>query len=138
MNVTLDTNVVVSGFFWNVDSRSIFFLVGFGMLKNVISKQIFSEYEDVCFRQEITEKTSKSNEDIRIFLSEIKRISEFVEPKTNFDVIKNDSKDNKFLDAAYEGDVEYIITYDRHLLGLGIFSGIKILTPSDFLKAINP
>ena len=137
MKVTLDTNVVVSGFFWNVDSRSILLLVGMGALQNVISKQIFSEYEDVCFRKEVTDKTSKSEEDIKTFLSELKQLSEFVEPKSNFDIIKNDHKDNKFLDAAHEGGVDYIITYDGHLLDMGMFKGIQILTPIDFLKATN-
>src|SRR3989344_87044 len=110
MKVTLDTNVVVSGFFWNVDARSILVLVGMRVLQNVVSKQIFSEYEDVCFRKELTGKTSKSDEDIKIFLSELKQLSEFVEPKSNFDAIKNDTKDNKFLDAAFEGNVNCIIT----------------------------
>jgi len=70
MKVTLDTNVVVSGFFWNVDSRSILLLVGMGALQNVISKQIFSEYEDVCFRKEVTDKTSKSEEDIKTVMEQ--------------------------------------------------------------------
>ena len=137
MKVTLDTNVVVSGFFWNVDSRSILLLVGMNALQNVISKQIFSEYEDVCFRRDVVDKTSKSEEEIKTFLSELKQISEFVEPKSNFEVIKDDPKDNKFLDAAYEGSADYIITYDTHLLDLGMFKGIQILAPLDFLKSMN-
>ena len=135
--VTLDTNIIVSGFFWKVDSSKILVLVGMSVIQNVISKEIFSEYENVCFRREINEKTSKSESDIKAFLNEMKRISDFIEPKINFDAIKNDPKDNKFLDAAYEGNVDYIITYDGHLLELGMFKGIKILTPLEFLKAIN-
>ena len=135
--VTLDTNIIVSGFFWKVDSSKILVLVGMGVIQNVISKEIFSEYEDVCFRREITDKTNKSESDIKEFLNELKKISNFVEPKINFNVIKDDPKDNKFLDAAFEGNADYIITYDRHLLELGMFKEIKILTPLEFLKAIN-
>lgn len=137
MKVTLDTNIVVSGFFWKVDSGNILVLVGMRALQNVISKEIFSEYEDVCFRGEVVDKTSKNEADIKAFLSELKQISEFVKPKSNFDVIKDNPKDNKFLDAAYEGNVDYIISYDRHLLDLGIFEEIQILTPKEFLKVIN-
>ena len=137
MKVTLDTNIVVSGFFWNVDARSIMLLFGIKVLKNVISKSIFDEYEEVCFREEILGKTTKSKGDIKQFLEQIKDMSEFVEPDTHFDVIKEDPKDNKFIDAAVKGEADYIITYDRHLLDLGTFNGIQILKPSGFLKALN-
>ena len=137
MKVTLDTNIIVSGFFWKVDSSKILVLVGMGAIQNIISREIFSEYKDVCFRREITEKTSKSESDIAEFLNEMKKISVFIEPKINFDAIKNDPKDNKFLDSAFEGNVDYIITYDKHLLELDLFNGIKILNPLEFLKVIN-
>jgi len=137
MKVTLDTNIVVSGFFWNVDASIILLLVGMKVLKNTISEAIYSEYEDVCFREEIVNKTSKTKEDINQFLKEVSQLSEFVKPKIKFEIIKEDHKDNKFLDAAVEGDVDYIITYDRHLLDLGIFKGIQILDPTGFLKSIN-
>ena len=42
-------------------------------------------------------------------------------------------KDNKFIDAAYEGKSKYVITNDGHLLKLKEFKGVKMVTPEDFI-----
>ena len=52
-------------------------------------------------------------------------------------VIKRDLSDNKFLEAALEAKADFIITGDHHLLELREFRGVKILSPSDFLKLLQ-
>jgi len=49
-------------------------------------------------------------------------------------VIERDPSDNKFLEAALEAKADFIITGDHHLLELREFRGVKILSPSEFLK----
>ena len=48
-----------------------------------------------------------------------------------------DPDDNKFIDCAIDGNVEYIITYDSHLNSLSDFLeenyNIKVLNPYQFL-----
>ena len=61
-------------------------------------------------------------------------ISTLVEPHKNFKVIKDDPADNKFLDCAIECNTDFIVSQDKHLLGLKEFEGIKIVTPSEFLR----
>jgi predicted nucleic acid-binding protein len=48
-----------------------------------------------------------------------------------------DPSDSKFLECAVEGNADFIITGDRHLLDLGKFEEIKIVIPAEFLKLIN-
>jgi|SRR3989344_659800 len=133
MKITLDTNTVVSGIFWKGDPHKILNFVANGDLENITSKEIFDEHEDVCFRDEILDKTGKDLKDIKNSLDELKKHSKFVKPKQGFDGVKDDPKDNKFLDAAYEGKSEYIVTRDKHLLKLKDFKGIKIVKPEYFL-----
>ena len=45
-----------------------------------------------------------------------------------------DPKDDKFLEAAFNGRADVIVTGDRDLLDLNPFRGIAILTPADYLK----
>nr|VFJ43562.1 MAG: putative toxin-antitoxin system toxin component, PIN family [Candidatus Kentron sp. FM]VFJ55056.1 MAG: putative toxin-antitoxin system toxin component, PIN family [Candidatus Kentron sp. FM]VFK07180.1 MAG: putative toxin-antitoxin system toxin component, PIN family [Candidatus Kentron sp. FM] len=48
--------------------------------------------------------------------------------------ISRDKKDNKFIDAAIAGKADFIVSGDkRHLLSLGQFDGIPIISVSDFL-----
>ncbi len=61
-------------------------------------------------------------------------MSELVIPTEKFDAIKEDSDDNKILDCAFAGRVDFIISQDNHLLKLKEFRGIRIISPGDFLK----
>jgi uncharacterized protein len=47
-----------------------------------------------------------------------------------------DPKDNKFLELAVTGNVDYIISGDKDLLDLNPFNNIVIITPSQFLEMI--
>jgi predicted nucleic acid-binding protein len=44
-------------------------------------------------------------------------------------------EDNRVLECAVDGKAEFIVTGDtRHILPLKEYGGIKILSPSEFLK----
>lgn len=51
-------------------------------------------------------------------------------------VIADDPDDNAVLSCAKEGDAAYIVTGDGHLLSLGAYEGIRIVTPAKFLRAL--
>ncbi|WP_409348454.1 PIN domain-containing protein [Natronorarus salvus] len=43
--------------------------------------------------------------------------------------VEEDPDDDKFLEAAVAGDVDYLVSGDQYLLDLGSFLGIEIVTP---------
>ncbi|MBS3165536.1 putative toxin-antitoxin system toxin component, PIN family [Candidatus Woesearchaeota archaeon] len=57
-----------------------------------------------------------------------------VAPIEKVKVVVDDPDDNKFLDAAIAGDVQYIVSQDKHLLKIQKFRSFKIITPEEFLK----
>ncbi|MBM3239972.1 PIN domain-containing protein [Candidatus Poribacteria bacterium] len=56
-----------------------------------------------------------------------------VTPTERIKVIEQDPDDNRILECAVEGNVNYIVSGDRHLLNLGRYRGIEIITISEFL-----
>ncbi|MBK6794648.1 MAG: PIN domain-containing protein [Anaerolineales bacterium] len=52
-------------------------------------------------------------------------------------VIVADPTDNKFLEAAVAGKVNYIVSGDGHLLDLGAFRDIPIIKAVDFIALLN-
>ena len=50
----------------------------------------------------------------------------------NINVQLEDREDVKILAAAVAGQVEFLITEDRHLLDLDVYQGLKILRPKDW------
>ena len=60
--------------------------------------------------------------------------AKLIEPKQKIDIIKDDPDDNKVIECAIESSSDYIVTYDRHLLRLIEYKGIKIMKPEEILK----
>ena len=137
MKITLDTNVILSSTFWFGDSSKIMEMVEKGETELILSEDIIEEYKDVLNYEEFQDKIKNKNLEMQRTVEEIITLSKIVEPKNKFDVIKEDSDDNKIIECAVEGKVDYIISQDKHLLDIKEFQGIKIITPKDFLIKKN-
>lgn len=70
-------------------------------------------------------------------VEKIVSISIVIESKQKFKVMKEDPDDNKILECAFEGKVNYIISQDKDLLRLKNFEGIEIINPEEFLDRLN-
>lgn len=71
--------------------------------------------------------------------AEIRELSELVHPTQRLSVITEKESDNRVLECAVSGRVDYIVTGDRkHLLKLGAYEGIPLLSPADFLRSVQP
>ena len=53
-------------------------------------------------------------------------------------VIVDDPDDDRVLECAVAGGADYIVSGDRHLLKLGVYEGVAILTVRQFMDRINP
>jgi len=91
--------------------------------------------------------SSRLSKEVRLILNNVRAEKKFlkkvrslfmnaskVEPTQEVFAVKEDPEDNKFLECALEGKADYLITSDRHLLGLGEFAQTKICKPTQFLK----
>ena len=58
--------------------------------------------------------------------------SEFVDPQEDITAVEADPDDDKFLEAAVAGGVDYLVSGDGHLLDLDSFCGIDIVEPRMF------
>jgi putative PIN family toxin of toxin-antitoxin system len=51
--------------------------------------------------------------------------------------VEQDPSDDVFLATALEGQADYIVTLDRHLLSLKQYHGIQIVRPASFLRHLR-
>ncbi|MEK6932890.1 MAG: putative toxin-antitoxin system toxin component, PIN family [Nanoarchaeota archaeon] len=130
MKVVLDTNIFISGIFWKGNPNKIINLWKEDSLILFTSKEIIDEFIEVMEDFKIKMPPSIINEWVDLIIKK----SILVQPKEKFNLIKDDPSDNKFLECAYKGKVNYIISKDKHLLKLKQFKNIKIVTPEEFLK----
>lgn len=135
MKLVLDTNVWLSGIFWDGEASKIIEKAEKKSIQILISEDILSEIVNVLnkeskFKKYILNLRSSVEDILRAILS----ISNLIKIRAKLDIIKADPKDNIILEAALEGKAEYIVSYDNHLLNMIEFRGIKIITPGEFLK----
>ncbi len=134
IKVVLDTNILVSGTFWTGNSFKIMDLIDKKEIISIISEEIIEEYHKTINKDEIMDKVKDKDLIISNISRKVILNSTIIQPKEKLNVVKEDSDDNKILECAYEGKVDYIITKDNHLLKLKEFKTIKIVKPEEFLK----
>ena len=130
MKTVLDTNVFISGIFWKGASNKVILNWKEGKFTIVTSLEAVSEIIKVLkdFKIKLPDDMIKEWIDLII------RKSIVVEPKEKINIVKDDLKDNIFIEIAVAGNVDYIVSQDKHLLKLKKFRGIKIITPEEFNK----
>ncbi len=133
MRIIVDTNVFLSGIFWD------------GNFSSQIINLWRSRKADLISSYPIIEELIRNLRGFKIKMEEDKvqeweniiiQNSILVDPIEEINIVKDDINDNKFIEAAISGNADYIITQDNHLLKIKEFRGIKILTPKDFLDII--
>ena len=132
MKTILDTNVFISGIFWKGASNKVILNWKEGKFTLVTSLEAVSEIIKVLKDFKI----KLSDDMIKEWVDLIVRNSIIVEPIEKITIVKDDPKDDMFIETAVAGNVDYIITGDPDLLNLKEFRGIKIRTAREFLKEI--
>ena len=130
--VVIDTNVFVSGLNFAGRPSEVLELLMKGEIETFISPFILAELERI-----LRERFEWRTEQIHRVLIRIKTKTIFIHPKVKISMIKEKDDDNRILECAVEAEVDYLISGDRkHLLPLKEYQGIKILSPTDFLRVL--
>lgn len=139
--IVADTNVIISSVLTpGGKPDQIFDAVFDGKLQLVLSNAILKETRRVFLYGKIQKELNKRNitpDLIEDFLVKLIKISIFVAPINNPATIKEDPADNAILAAAIDGNADFIVSGDQHLLALREYQGTKILAPADFIEEIK-
>jgi putative PIN family toxin of toxin-antitoxin system len=112
LRIVLDTNVLISGIFFTGPPYEILKAWKEKRIQFVITAEIFNEYIRVA---EIL-----SNKYVTVNISEILNLvaihSEIIQPVVLTTQICEDKDDDKFIACALSGEVDVIVSGDKHLL----------------------
>lgn len=132
IKVCLDSNIFISAFIFFGKPAKILDLAVEKKIVSITSPQIIAEVGGV-----LSKKFKQDEKYIKKQLKVISDVSELVIPRNKIRVLKY-YPDNKILEAAQQGKVDYIVTGDsKHLLPLKEFRGIPIITPAQFLAVLK-
>lgn len=103
----------------------------------VLSEAILDEIDRVLRYPRIARRHRWSEERLRGFIEDLAHLAIMTPGATQLAVIAEDPPDDRYLECAIEGEADYIVSGDQHLLELGEYQGIKILTPRAFLDVLG-
>lgn len=130
MKVVIDTNVVLSGFFFGGVPGQILEAWHSGLIIPVLSPSILSEYREAA--REIEAKYGPA--DFESLASLLLVHSEVVDAPAHLPVqVCTDPHDDKFLACALVSATKVITTGDSALLALNGWNGLEILKPRTFV-----
>ncbi|MDO8741083.1 MAG: putative toxin-antitoxin system toxin component, PIN family [Candidatus Woesearchaeota archaeon] len=128
MRVVLDTNVFISGIFWEGNFCSqIIDKWRKGRFQLVSSPKLVEEFVKALR----SFKISMDEELIEEWKNLIIENSVMVDPTTAIKAVNDDPEDDKFVEAAIYGEADFIVSQDKHLLKLKEYNKIRILNPEE-------
>lgn len=131
--VVFDTNVLFSAIGWKGRPDDCLELVRRGVVDGATSQALLDE-----LIEKLVAKLSFSEADCVDTLADLLDYLQVVPVTERLTVISQDDDDNRVLECALAAQATVIVTGDRrHLLPLGSYQGITILSPADFLARFS-
>ncbi|TWJ33038.1 putative toxin-antitoxin system toxin component, PIN family [Geobacter argillaceus] len=134
IRVVLDTNQFISALLKPGSTPDVIMrLVREEKLLLVISEAICDEILRVLAYPKISCRIAASAEELCHFMAKIRTVALFTDGTLPIAPLAADPDDTKYLICAVEGRADFIVSGDHHLTDLKAFSGIRIVTPAEFL-----
>jgi putative PIN family toxin of toxin-antitoxin system len=135
MRAVLDTNVLISGIIATGVPHELL-VYGFDHeYQIVVSVETLTELRETL--RKYPERFRMDESEVQTEVETIRYFAEFVDPDEEIAVVEPDPDDDKFLEAAVAGDVDYLVSGDSHLLDIKSFRGIDIVEPRTFYDRLN-
>ncbi|MBI2611287.1 putative toxin-antitoxin system toxin component, PIN family [Candidatus Gottesmanbacteria bacterium] len=132
VRVVFDTNIYISALHFKSSlPRKLLESVENEELHLIISPQIMAEMRGVL-RVKFGYIPNKLNLVEELLTS----ICIVVDPQKRIRVVIEDADDDKIIECAIEGDADFIVSGDRHLLNIGSYKGVKIVSAREFWESL--
>lgn len=133
----LDTNVWVSALIWGGFPAKIIEAAERCEVEIVTSMEIIAEIGETLSHPKLESVYSEAGLNRRDLAEAVLRVARVVEVDVSVDAVEKDPSDDKFIECALAGGADYIVSDDRHLLGLGCYEDVKIVRVGKFLEMLG-
>ncbi|MEK6823319.1 MAG: putative toxin-antitoxin system toxin component, PIN family [Nanoarchaeota archaeon] len=130
--IVVDTNVLLSASLHGGKPLKISRMIRLNLRQLAISEKQLRELERILTYP----KFNLSKGQQTTILLTINALAQVVTTPLKVQVIDDDPTDNMIIETALQAGAATIITGDKHLLKLGHFHKIEIVTPHEFLRRV--
>jgi putative PIN family toxin of toxin-antitoxin system len=136
IRAVLDANVLVSGIVTEGVPRNVLRAWRAGHFHLVASLATLNEISRVLRYPKIARRHRWSEAEIHAFMEGLEALAILTPGRLHLNVVAADPSDNRYLECAIEGEADYLVTGDRHLLDLGVYQEVEILPPREFVELL--
>jgi len=133
MKAILDTNVLISAYvFPGGKPEAVYRLALEGRLEIGTSLPLLAELGRV-----LGQKFGWTPDRVEAAVAQMTRVASVLEPVETVQVVIADPADDRVLEAARAFGADVIVSGDRHLLDLGTWTDVEIMSPAEFIDRWN-
>ena len=133
IRVLFDTNIFISAFIFGGLPRKLLEIARAGLIKLTTSPVLLDELE-----RKLRRKFNWDEPILAETRNDLEQLCDITSTTQSITHIQADPDDDRVLEAAIAGRADYIVSGDKHLLKLGEYEGIRILTVRQFIDLLHP
>ena len=139
LRAVLDANVYASALVKpdGPPGRILHLLLADRALEVVLSRSIIIELRRCLEYPKLRKYIRLTDDEIDRWILALELIADVVTPDKEVRAVPDDRDDDHLLAAALEGRAAFLVTGDQHVLALGEYEGVRIVTPAGFLKILG-
>lgn len=134
MRIVLDTNVLLTSIGRKSYTRWLFDAIIGQSVTLLITNEILTEYREII-AQRANEIVAENVTATLVNLASVEKVEVYF----YWRLITADPDDNKFVDCAFSGNADHIVTYDNHfnVLTNVEFPKLSVITPEKLKELLN-
>jgi len=138
MRVVIDTNVWVSGLLWRGLPWRLLCLAEDGEIEICTTPTILMELAEVLTYERLQPRLTQLGLTAAELVAYAMTLASIFEVPEGEPIVIDDPDDDVFLHCAVVAGADFVVSGDHHLLNLGSYMGIPILTVRDFFAEMFP
>jgi len=135
--VVLDVNVWVPVLLWGGNPAKIIKAAEEGKVATVASEEIVGKISQVLNYPKLRKVYQAAGLCLKDLIEAVLKVVKFVKVIKNVMVVVGHVADDKFIECALAAGADYIVSGDKHLLRIGCYEKIRILSVNEFLGILE-
>ncbi len=131
MKVVFDTNILVSAMLWRGTPYRCLLAIRAGLAELILSPPIIDEFRNV-----LDKKFALTREEVEEGIALVQESATLIGIPGTLRVLTDDPEDDKIIETALVAGAQCLASGDKHLLRLGDYRGIKVISARAFLDML--
>jgi len=137
LKAVLDVNVWVSALLWGGKPAEIIKASEQGKVRLFASEEIVREISEVLKYPKLKKVYEAEDMCHEELIEAVLKVVSFVNVAQRVKVVLEHPADDKFLECALEAKADYVVSGDKHLLKVGNYKKINVVTVNGFLEVLE-